>query len=175
FDNYIADIDPRAEANALILWIIDRQVIHTALELNGSPNGFDSTWKLRQEPVPGVLDNAAAVYGDRGRDTVHEERGQFGVRCLFIMVHQPRVASHVGSQYRRQPALDPVWRLLRHGSQIPPIGYCTTDQTTAPNAVLPVTAHAASDIGTPLGNRLSRDYRSQLSSKVLDWFSHQLG
>jgi hypothetical protein len=25
--------------------------------------------------------------------------------------------------------LDPVWRLLRHGMQIHPIGYCTTDQT----------------------------------------------
>src|ERR1700692_1256582 len=25
-------------------------------------------------------------------------------------------------------------RLLRHGTQIPAIGYCTTDQTTVPNA-----------------------------------------
>jgi hypothetical protein len=32
-------------------------------------------------------------------------------------VHEPRVASHVGSQYRRQPTLDPDWPLLHHGPQ----------------------------------------------------------
>src|SRR5260370_16818314 len=51
------------------------------------------------------------------------------MRRLFVIVHEPRVASHVGGQYRRQPTLDPAWRLLRHGVQIQPIGYCTTDQT----------------------------------------------
>src|SRR6267142_3320703 len=34
---------------------------------------------------------------------------------LFVIVHEPRVASHVGGQYRRQPALDPDWPLLHHG------------------------------------------------------------
>jgi hypothetical protein len=32
-------------------------------------------------------------------------------------VHEPRIASHVGGHYRRQPALDPDWPLLHHGLQ----------------------------------------------------------
>src|SRR6516162_6772507 len=35
--------------------------------------------------------------------------------ALFVVMHEPRVASHVGGQYRRQPALDPDWPLLHHG------------------------------------------------------------
>ena len=34
------------------------------------------------------------------------------MRSLFVMVHEPRIASHVGGQYRRQPALDPDWPLF---------------------------------------------------------------
>ena len=70
---------------------------------------------------------------------LRQERRQLGMRSLFVIVHEPRVASHVGCQYRRQPALDPAWRLLRHGTQIPPIKYSTMDQPTVPNALLPVT------------------------------------
>jgi hypothetical protein len=33
-----------------------------------------------------------------------------------------------------EPALDPAQRLLRDGTQIPPIEYCMTDQTTVLNA-----------------------------------------
>ena len=47
FDNNIANIDPCAEANALVLRIIDRQVMHAVLELNRGPNRFDSARKLR--------------------------------------------------------------------------------------------------------------------------------
>src|SRR5450755_2207598 len=58
------------------------------------------------------------------------------MRSLFVAMHKPRVASHVGGQYRRQPTLNPVWWLLRHGTEIQPIGYGTTDQTTVPCASL---------------------------------------
>ena len=61
--------------------------------------------------------DAAAVFRNRGRDTFHKDRGQFGVRCLFVTVHEPRLASHVLDQHRRQPTLDPDWRLLHHGPQ----------------------------------------------------------
>src|SRR5260370_302357 len=39
------------------------------------------------------------------------------MRCLFVLVHKPRIASDVSGQYRRQPALDPDWPLLHHGPQ----------------------------------------------------------
>jgi hypothetical protein len=57
----------------------------------------------------------AAVFGDCRVDGLSQERRQFGMRSLFVIVHEPRVASHVGGQYRRQPALD--WPFLHHGPQ----------------------------------------------------------
>jgi hypothetical protein len=48
---------------------------------------------------------------------LRQERRQLGMRSLFVIVHEPRVASHVGCQYRRQPALDLDWPLLHHGPQ----------------------------------------------------------
>src|SRR6266478_2511601 len=38
------------------------------------------------------------------------------MRSFFVIVHEPRVASHVGGQYGRQPALDPGWSVLLHAS-----------------------------------------------------------
>jgi hypothetical protein len=35
-------------------------------------------------------------------------------------MHKSRIASHVGGQYRRQPAIDPDWPLLLHGPQSNP-------------------------------------------------------
>ena len=39
------------------------------------------------------------------------------MRSLFVTVHEPRIARHVGGQYRRQPALDPDWPFLHHDPQ----------------------------------------------------------
>src|SRR5262249_16812298 len=68
-------------------------------------------------PVPGVLHDATAVRCDCRVDSVRQERRQPGMGALFVIVHEPRVASHVGGQYRRQLALDPDWPLLHHGPQ----------------------------------------------------------
>ena len=108
---------PTRKAIRSILRVSDCKFLDAGLELHSGPNRFDRAWKLRQEPVAGVLDDAAAVFGNCGRHSVRQERGQFGMRSLFVIVHEPRVASHVGGQYRRQPALDPDWLLLHHGAQ----------------------------------------------------------
>jgi hypothetical protein len=86
-DNYVADIDAHAKSNALVFRIADCKVVHAGLELHRSPNCFDCARKLRQEPVPGVLDNTAAVVGNCRGDSVREERRQLGMRGLFIVVH----------------------------------------------------------------------------------------
>jgi hypothetical protein len=39
--------------------------------------------------------------------------------ACFVETHQPRIASHVGGHFRRQPASDPAWLLLHHGMQVP--------------------------------------------------------
>jgi hypothetical protein len=45
---------------------------------------------------------------------VCQKRSEFGVPCLFIIVHERRIAGHVGGHYRRQSASDPVWLPLHH-------------------------------------------------------------
>jgi hypothetical protein len=57
------------------------------------------------------------VFGYCRGHSIRQERCYFTMRSLFVIVHQPRVTSHVGGQYRRQPALDPDWPLLHHGPQ----------------------------------------------------------
>ena len=46
-----------------------------------------------------------------------ERRRQLGVDGLFVAVHQPPIAGHVGGRYRRQPTLGPDWSLPRYGMQ----------------------------------------------------------
>src|SRR5262245_16973043 len=53
---------------------------------------------------------------------------------FFVMVHEPRIASHVGCQYCRQPALDPPWPLLHHRPTIQPSYDCTTHKMVCPPA-----------------------------------------
>jgi hypothetical protein len=61
-----------------------------------------------------------AISKDVMRLDNYVQHGQFGMRSLSVIVHEPRVASHVGGQYRRQPALDPDWPFLHHGPQTCP-------------------------------------------------------
>jgi hypothetical protein len=88
-DNYVADIDPHTESNAPIFHIVYRKVVDAGLELHSRSNRFDRARKLRQEPIASVFDNAAAVVSYCRGDCVRHERRQFGVRSLFVIVHEP--------------------------------------------------------------------------------------
>jgi hypothetical protein len=113
-DNHVADVDADPESYTLIFRLRGCKCRHSGLELQCSPNRFDSAGEHRQKSIAGILDDPTTMFGDRGRYTVREERCQFGVRSLFIMVHQPRIAGYVSRQYRRQPAFNPDWRRLHH-------------------------------------------------------------
>jgi hypothetical protein len=113
--NYVTDIDAHTEGDAPVLDIAVSQVVDARLELHSSSKRFDCARKFRQEPIASVFDDAAAMFTNCRGDSVGQEHCQFGVRSLFIIVHEARVASHVGGQYRRQPALYPDWPLLHHG------------------------------------------------------------
>jgi hypothetical protein len=63
-DDYITDIDAHPERNAAVFQVADWKFMNVVLELQGSPNRFDRARKLRQEAIPGVFDDAAAVFGD---------------------------------------------------------------------------------------------------------------
>lgn len=109
-DDHVADIDAHTESNAPVFDLADCKLPGAGLELQSSSNRFDRARKLGQEPVPRVLHDAAPVFRDRGRDTIREERGQFGMRRLFIRVHQPRIASHVSGYDSCQSTLDALAR-----------------------------------------------------------------
>jgi hypothetical protein len=101
FDNRVADIDAHTECNAPVFHLTDCKFLDASLELHGSSNGLDRTRKLGQEAVAGVLDDAPAVFVDCWGNSVGQEPRQFGMSALFVIVHQPRVASHIRDQNRR--------------------------------------------------------------------------
>jgi hypothetical protein len=100
-DDYVADIDAHTESNAPVFRITDCKFMDTVLELHRSSYRLDSARKFRQEPVTRVFHDVAAVFRDRWLYSVRQERCQFGMRSLFVIVREPRIASHVGGQYRR--------------------------------------------------------------------------
>jgi hypothetical protein len=65
-DNYVADIDAHAEGNAPVLHLSDCKFLDVGLEQHRSPNRLNRTWKLRQEPVAGVLHDPAAMFSNCG-------------------------------------------------------------------------------------------------------------
>ena len=70
-DNYVADIDANTEGNSPVCDIVICKFLDTGLELHSSSNRFDRARKVRQEPVPGVLHDAAAVFRYCWVDGVH--------------------------------------------------------------------------------------------------------
>jgi hypothetical protein len=100
FNNHVADIDAHTEKDAPVFRVTICKFVDAVLELQRSSNRFDSTWKFRQEPIASVLHNAPAVLCDCWIDGVRQECGQTCVRRLFVVMHEPRIASHVGGQYR---------------------------------------------------------------------------
>ena len=114
FNNDIADINAHTEKNPPVFRIINCQFVDAVLKLPRSSNRFDSTRKLRQESVAGVLHNTPAVLHDCRINGVCQKRTQTCVRRLFVVMHEPRIACHVGGQDCRQPAFDPRRALLHH-------------------------------------------------------------
>lgn len=106
-NNYVTDIDANAKLKPLIFAVSDREFIDMAMELHRSPNRLDRAWKLRQEAIAGIVYDAAPMSGDCRMDGPRQQRAQFGVGSFLVIVHEPRIASHISCQYRRQPALDP--------------------------------------------------------------------
>ena len=106
---------------------------NTRLELYRSSNGFDRARKLRQEPVAGVLHDAAAVFGDcRG------VRRPLGARPVWHGSPLRHGALTANSQLRRRPisqttsarpglAAPAPWPTIQSRCD------CTTDQMRCPS------------------------------------------
>jgi hypothetical protein len=91
---------------------------HFRLNRDCAFDRIDHRGKLKQHAVPRGLDDATAVF-------CHESIGDLAVFAEraggadLVEAHEPRVARHVSGDYCRQPASDPNWLLLLHGSERP--------------------------------------------------------
>ena len=77
-------------------------------------NRFDGAREFGQKPVARGLYDTPPVLGDRRLGGPGQERGKACMGGLLVVMHEPGITGHVGGHYRRQPASDPVWLLLRH-------------------------------------------------------------
>jgi len=87
FDDDVTDVNADTKNQAPVLSIIDRKFANIILEVDGRANRLDGARKLRQEPVPGVLDNAAAVLCDCWLNDVPQQRAQTRMCGLFVSMH----------------------------------------------------------------------------------------
>jgi hypothetical protein len=107
-DDDIADIDPDAKHDALVLRIIDRELIDAVLKHHRSAHRFHRTRKFGEQTITGVLDHAAAMLRDRRHDGVRQQHGHACMCRLFVNMHQSRITGDIGHQYRGQPPFEAI-------------------------------------------------------------------
>ena len=106
-DDYIADIYAVPEDNSLVCCVSGREISNAILKMFGCSNRFDRARELGKKTVASVLDDAASVLRNGWLDNTRKKRRQTGMRSLFVIVHEPRIAGHVGNHNCRQPASSP--------------------------------------------------------------------
>jgi hypothetical protein len=94
-DDYIADVNTDTEENAPVFRIAESKFMNASLKLNAGADRFDRARKLRQESVAGILDDAPAMLRNGGPNRVRQQGCQFGVRGLFVIVHEPAIAGDI--------------------------------------------------------------------------------
>jgi hypothetical protein len=67
-DDDVADINANPELDALLIWYLGIALGHPALDIKSSAHCVHYAAKLGQQPIAGVLDNTAAVFGNLGID-----------------------------------------------------------------------------------------------------------
>src|ERR1700730_3259976 len=84
-DDDVADIDPNAKLDPLLLRHITVALGHAALNIEGTADRIHYTAKLSQHSIAGVLDNTAAVVGNLGIEKGAQVKLKLNVRALFIL------------------------------------------------------------------------------------------
>ena len=100
----VAEIDPDAELDALILRHPSVALGHRLLHLDRAAHRVDDTGELDQQPVAGGLDDPAPMLLDLRITQLAADRLQRGERALLVRPHQPRIARDIGGQDRGETA-----------------------------------------------------------------------
>src|SRR5262249_39646310 len=103
-----ADIDADAKLDASVRRHRDISFAHCALDFCRTTHGFDRACELDQRPVPGRLDDAAAMLVDFRINESSAKLFQGGEGALLVLPHQPSVPRHIGRENSREPSLYPL-------------------------------------------------------------------
>src|ERR1700730_15310245 len=97
-NDHVAEIDPNAEGEALILGRFGVALGHAALDLNGTTHRIDHAWKFSEKAIAGILYRMTAVLLDLRINELPEMSLEPFVRPLLIRPHQARVPRHIGGE-----------------------------------------------------------------------------
>jgi hypothetical protein len=85
--DHVAEVDPDAKPDPPLLGRLGLAVSHPALQLHGAAHRINHALELRQEPVAGVLYDAAPVLSDLRIDQLSQVGFEPLVRPLLIRTH----------------------------------------------------------------------------------------
>ena len=112
-DDDVAEIDADAELDVPVLGNPGVALRHAALDFDRTARRIQNAAELDQKAVAHHLEDAPAMLGDGGIEELAAMLAKRAERALFIGLHEPAVADHVGRQDGRQPPLN---LLLAHFS-----------------------------------------------------------
>jgi hypothetical protein len=114
----VTEVDPDPQKHSPVLLDTFVSLGHHSLHGQGALDGIDHRGKFKQQAVSRGFDDPTAMLGRESIDYSAVFTEGMGGADL-VEAHEPRKASHVGGQYRRQPASDSHWLLLHHWQAIP--------------------------------------------------------
>ena len=80
----ITDVNSDAKFDPFVLRHVNTLFGHTALNVDGAPNGVDHAGELNESAVPGILDDASAMISDFGVEMRPSERSQLRYRSFLV-------------------------------------------------------------------------------------------
>src|SRR3954451_8654983 len=95
-DDDVAQIDPYAEYDPLILRGRDVALGHPTLHRSRAGNRLDHTCELDQKAVAGRFDNATLVLGDLGINEFAAMGTKPGERAGFVLSHKAAISGDIG-------------------------------------------------------------------------------
>jgi hypothetical protein len=98
FSDYVAEIDPYTESDALVLGRFGIAICHRALHLDRATHRIDHAWELAKEAVASILYDAAPMLLDFRIDQLPEICSEPRVRPLLIRPHKARVPGNIGGE-----------------------------------------------------------------------------
>jgi hypothetical protein len=100
----VAEVDPNAELDAAVWRHIGVSIRDLTLHFHGAAHRVDDAGKLKEQPVAGGFDDAAAVLLDLGIGHLAPKSFQRGEGAFLVRSHQPRIARDIGGEDRGEPA-----------------------------------------------------------------------